>query len=64
MINTDENSAIVRGFLAYRNPLPDSLYSLSSRSHFDIDDDLLETVEIVGSSKESYLQNRTTLLNE
>jgi len=64
MINTDENSARVREFLAYRSPMPNSLYSMSSRSHFDIDDDFLETVEIMGSSKEFYLQNRTALMND
>ncbi len=64
MINTDENGARVREFLAYRSPLPNSLYSMSSRSYFDIDDDFLETVEIMGSNKEFYLQNRTSLMND
>ena len=64
MTNTDENSARVREFLAYRSPVPGTLYSMSSQSTFDSDDAFFETVEIMGNSKEYYLQNRTALMND
>lgn len=64
MINTDENGARIREFLAYRTPISNSLYSLSSPSGFAINDDFLETVEVMGSNKEFYLQNLTSLMND
>ena len=64
MIHTSENSARAREFLAYRRARRDSLYSMSGSHDVSMDDDFLETVEIIGSSKEFYLQNSTSLMNE
>ena len=63
MVNADENSAR-REFLAYRQPLSNSLYALSVRTQDDIDADFFETVEVMGNSKEFYLQSRSSLMNE
>lgn len=64
MIKSNENSATVEDFLAYRHYSTEPLHSLCSHSDYKIDDAFLETVEMMENSKEFFLQRRTLMLNE